>query len=85
MNTARGATWRDFAWQPGVRRRALMMSAMVGSILFLINYADKLFGVGLSSGDLCKIALTYCVPYCVSTYSAATALAGAKTEVPRDE
>ena len=69
--------WWHYARSPEVRRRALKMSAIIGTVLATINYADKLLGGGLSTSDLCKIALTYCVPFCVSTYSAATALAGA--------
>ena len=69
--------WWHYARSPDVQRRALKMSAIIGTVLATINYADKLVGAGLSTSDLCKIALTYCVPFCVSTYSAATALAGA--------
>jgi hypothetical protein len=74
--TARHQTWLDFACLPSVRNRAIKMAVIIGTILFLINYLDKLLGNGLTTTDLFKIALTYCVPYCVSTYSAATALAG---------
>jgi len=65
-----------------VRERALKMAVIIGTILFLINYLDKILGNALTGTDLFKIALTYCVPYCVSTYSAATALAGMTVAQP---
>lgn len=49
--------------------RALAVAAVVGTILVLINQADVFI-----AGDvppLWKIVLTYCVPYSVSSYSAA--------------
>ena len=52
----------------GVPRRSLLVAAVVGTVLNLINQGDALVaGGGLS---LLKIALTYVVPYCVSTYGA---------------
>jgi len=54
--------------------RALKIGAVVGTILTAINHGDKLLTQSLADGDLMKIAMTYCVPYCVSTYSAASAL-----------
>ena len=49
--------------------RALKIAAVVGVILVLINQLDVFL-----AGDvppLWKIALTFCVPYSVSTYSVA--------------
>jgi len=40
----------------------------VGTVLNLINQGDALFGAG--SVNWLKAALTYVVPYCVSTYGA---------------
>ncbi|HVO66963.1 MAG TPA: nitrate/nitrite transporter NrtS [Syntrophales bacterium] len=48
------------------------VALLVGSILALINYGDRIFLHGnMSSPDWVKLALTYCVPYCVATYGAA--------------
>ncbi len=52
--------------------RSLIIAAIVGTILNLINQGDA---VGdMSKFELGKCLLTYMVPYCVSTYGAVTAL-----------
>ncbi len=66
--------WFQVARSPGVVRRALRVAMVVGSVLVLINHGDHLLTGKLASADLYKILLTYCVPYCVSTYSATSAL-----------
>ena len=59
------------AFERGILRRSLILAAIVGTILNMINQGDALFaGAPLVAW---KIALTYCVPYCVSTYGAVTA------------
>ncbi len=55
---------------PAVFRRALRVALIVGTILFLINQADVVLSGHLTLGVALKIALTYLVPYSVSTYSA---------------
>jgi hypothetical protein len=52
----------------GVPRRSLMVALVVGTILNLINQGDRLFAA--QKLDIVKLALTYCVPYLVSTYGA---------------
>ena len=53
-------------------KRSLVIAAIVGTILNLINQGDA---VGdMSKFELGKCLLTYMVPYCVSTYGAVTAL-----------
>jgi hypothetical protein len=42
----------------------------VGTILFVINQLDVVIGGGLTPLVAVKVALTYLVPYSVSTYSA---------------
>lgn len=60
------------AWQrmrdPQVVRLALKVALVVGTILNLINHFDLLLGAPLSRGTILQIALTYVVPYCVSTH-----------------
>jgi hypothetical protein len=47
---------------------ALRMSALIGTLLNVINQGDALLGdARLVPG---KLLLTYLVPYCVATYSA---------------
>jgi hypothetical protein len=56
------------ACSEGVPRRSLLVAAIVGTILNLINQGDALMA-GLPL-DGVKLVLTYLVPYCVSTYGA---------------
>jgi hypothetical protein len=51
----------------GTPRRAAKLAAMVGTLLVLINQWEAAVGAG--SMDWVKVALTYCVPYMVSTYT----------------
>jgi hypothetical protein len=53
-----------------VRVRALRVAAIVGVILFVINQLDVVLRGGMSPAIAAKIALTFLVPYAVSTYSA---------------
>lgn len=47
------------------------IALVVGSILALINYGDRLFlHYDMGPLDWVKLAVTYCVPYCVATYGA---------------
>jgi hypothetical protein len=55
-----------------IARRSLATMLIVGSVLNIINQGDAL----LLSGPInwWKIAITYCVPFCVATYGAYAAL-----------
>ncbi|MEO1407550.1 MAG: nitrate/nitrite transporter NrtS [Pseudomonadota bacterium] len=64
----KGAFWRA-AVQKDIVIRALRVAAIVGTILVLINQIDFLLAGQLP--PIWKLILTYCVPYSVSTYSAA--------------
>lgn len=55
---------------PPVFRRALRVALVVGTLLFVINQADIVLRGDLSRAVALKIALTYLVPFSVSTYSA---------------
>jgi hypothetical protein len=54
------------------------MALVVGTVLVAINYGDRLLTGDLAGRDLLKIALTYCVPFCVSAWSSALALTSAR-------
>ena len=58
--------------------RSLRIAAVVGSILVTINYGDRIIAGTLGPLEFAKIGLTYCVPYCVATYAAVSALLGGK-------
>ena len=49
---------------------ALKVALFVGTILALINHGPNALQGNLSAANLVQIALTYLVPYSVSTYSA---------------
>lgn len=53
-------------------QRSLLVAAVVGTVLNLINQGDAIFGA--ASLNWAKLAMTYIVPFCVSTYGAASAL-----------
>ena len=70
--------WFAIAFARTTVRRSLRVAVVVGSILVTINYGDRILAGTLDSVDFVKIGLTYCVPYCVATYAAASALLGRK-------
>lgn len=61
--------WLAVACRQDVVRRALKVAAVVGTVLVAINQGNVLLTAGISPEVLAKIALTYCVPYGVSTYA----------------
>lgn len=71
--------WVVLARRPDVVRRSARLAAVVGTLLVLINYVDRLVEGGLSTPDLVKIGLTYLVPYGVSTYASVQALRDRRT------
>jgi hypothetical protein len=51
---------------------SIKVALLVGSVLAVINYGDRIFLHGnMRTLDWIKLAITYCVPYCVATYGAA--------------
>jgi short subunit fatty acids transporter len=74
----RMTAWLDIALARATVRRSLRVAMVVGSILVAINYGDRIVAGSLGTREFAKIALTYCVPYCVATYAAVSALLGAK-------
>ena len=67
-------SWLAIAFEPSVVRRALKMTALVGCILALINHGDALLAGTMTGVAWMKVALTFAVPYCVSTISSVQAL-----------
>jgi hypothetical protein len=61
---------------PALLRRYVIVAAVVGTILNLINQGDA-----LASGatlDWFKICLTYCVPFLVASYGSYSAIRATK-------
>lgn len=62
--------WLNLARRRDVVMRAVRVALVVGTLLIMINYADRAIANNLTGVDLIKMAITYLVPYGVSTYSA---------------
>ncbi|MFK7752504.1 MAG: nitrate/nitrite transporter NrtS [Sedimentitalea sp.] len=54
--------------------RAARISAVVGVILAMINHGEHVMSGNVTGKTWFKIALTFAVPYCVSTYSSVLAV-----------
>ena len=67
-----GVLW--LATRPTVVKRALKIAMIVGFILALINHGDALMLGEMTASRWAKLVLTFCVPYCVSTYSSVMAI-----------
>ena len=68
------AGWFELATRPDIVRRGLKVGLIVGTLLTLINYGDILLSGQILPTMWWKIPLTYCVPYCVSTYAGVSAI-----------
>lgn len=66
--TARAVCFRHLISARSVIRRAGLTALVVGSVLVAINQWDLLLSGDLSWRLASKVALTYCVPYCVTTW-----------------
>jgi hypothetical protein len=66
--------WFRIAGSASVRRRALGVAAVVGSILLAINHGDAILRGNFSPDRLVRMALTLIVPYLVSTFSSVGAI-----------
>jgi len=67
-------------------RRALKVALVVGPLLTLINQAQNIVALEFGFRFFLPMALTFCVPYMVSTYSSAmTELSNARVaaQAPR--
>lgn len=61
----------ELVFGDGTPRKAFLTALVVGTILTAINHGDSI----VIHGDwppLLKVLLTYCVPYCVTTWGAVT-------------
>ena len=61
--------WLTIATRRDIVISSLKVCALVGTILVSINYLDRIHAGTLAGIDYVKMLLTYCVPYCVSTYA----------------
>jgi len=68
------SSFLNAALKPNVVRPALKIAFIVGTVLVLINHGSAVLAGQLDGPRLLQILLTYCVPYCVSSYSTVRAI-----------
>ena len=56
----------DLAFTDGTPKKAFLTACVVGSILTVINHGDTILSGHFP--PLWKVFLTYCVPFCVTTW-----------------
>ncbi|MDG2298868.1 MAG: nitrate/nitrite transporter NrtS [Planktomarina sp.] len=56
----------DLAFSDGTPKKAFFTALIVGTLLTLINHGDVLLSG--NNPPLLKVLLTYCVPFCVTTW-----------------
>lgn len=66
--------WLQLAARRDVVTRARRVALLVGTILTVFNQGDMILSGMLTPAVIAKIALTFCVPYCVSSYAAVEAV-----------
>ena len=67
--------WLEIATSRGVLGRGVKVGLIVGTILTTINQGDVILAGEVTAGVAGKILLTYCVPFCVSTYASVASIA----------
>ena len=61
--------WIELALRKDVLFRGIKVAAIIGTLLSAINYGDVIVAGEFLPVMYWKILLTYCVPFCVSTYA----------------
>ena len=65
--------WFRLALRKDIFARGLKIGVVVGTLLTAINYGDVLIAGEVLPLMYWKILMTYCVPFCVSTYASVEA------------
>ena len=68
MNQTATPDFFELAFSDGTPKKSVMTALVVGTILAIINHGDSILKG--ESINYFKILLTYCVPYCVTTWGA---------------
>ena len=66
--------WLAVAMEASVRKRAINVALIVGSILAVINHGDVVLSGQATTTVWIKIVLTFLVPYCVATFASVQAI-----------
>lgn len=85
VNTPTGPTLRCLRHTlgyPPLLRRSFITALVVGTILTAINQSGHLLRGEVSGSLVGRIALTYCVPFCVATWGA---MVNSRVRVPAGE
>ena len=64
----------ELVFKPSVVRRALVMGLIVGCVIAAINHGDRILSGSMAAPDWIRAAITFLVPYTVSTISSVLAL-----------
>lgn len=64
----------EIATRPAIVKRAAIMGLIVGNVIAALNYGDKILMGQMNDTDWLKIAITFLVPYSVSTISSVLAM-----------
>lgn len=64
----------ELFFRKDVAIRALKIASIVGIILAGINHGDHILFGEMSNTNWIKIIVTFCVPYCVSSFSSVMAI-----------
>lgn len=73
-------TYIEISFQKKIASTALKVAIVVGTLLNLINQWTAITTFDFEHISFAKLLLTYCVPYLVSTFSAAHAKINFKNE-----
>lgn len=68
------ASFFKIATRAAVVKRAAIMGLIVGNVIAALNYGDKILMGQMIDTDWLKIAITFLVPYSVSTVSSVLAI-----------
>lgn len=69
-NEGKSPTLANLLFGDGTPKKALLTAVIVGSVLTVINHGDTLMRG--ETPPIWKVLLTFCVPYCVTTWGAYT-------------
>ena len=77
-------TRMEIVMRPDVLRRSRRVALLVGTLLITINYFDRVLAGTLVTIDYFKMAMTYCVPFCVSTHASVSAIMEQQKTIEND-